>query len=113
MKRYPNESFDNEADSDLQNPVAINEEILVEVTKHKFLYSKFLEPYRSDILYLLAAKQRYKMFLYIVKRSSDVSFRLVPASDILLMWITHQVSFFLPISPVFPPIPKEDLRDFI
>lgn len=93
IRRYPNDPFENEADSGSINPVAANEELLVEVTKHRFLYSKFWEPYRSEIVYLIAARQRYKGFLYMVLRSADVCSRLAPASDILLMWLTHQVCF--------------------
>ena len=94
VRRYPNEPFENEVDSDLTDPVvAINEELLAQVTKQRFLYNKFSEPYRSEIMYLIAARQRYKGFLYILQRSTETSSRLVPASDVLLMWLTHQVCF--------------------
>lgn len=91
--KYPSEPFENEMDSDMPIPVVTNEEILVEVTKHRFLYTKISEAYRSEIVYLIAARQRYKGFLYIVQSFCDESARLVPASDILLIWLTHQVGF--------------------
>ncbi|KAF4347910.1 hypothetical protein G4B88_027663 [Cannabis sativa] len=90
LRRYPDEPFENEVDSDLTNPVVADEEFLMEVTKHRFLYSKFSEPYRSETLYLIAARQRYKGFLYMLQKSIQVRSRLVPASDILLMWLIHQ-----------------------
>lgn len=92
-RKYPSEPFENEADSDMPIPLVTNEQLLVEVTKHGSLYSKFSEEYRSEIVYLIAARQRYKGFLNMLQRFSDECSRLVPASDILLMWLTHQVGF--------------------
>ncbi|GMY21800.1 glycine-rich domain-containing protein 1 isoform X2 [Fagus crenata] len=91
--KYPSEPFENETDLDMPIPVVTNQELLVEVTKHRFLYSMFPEAYRSEIVYLIAARQRYKGFLYMVQSFCDECGRLVPASDILLMWLTHQVGF--------------------
>lgn len=98
IRRYPNEPFENEADSDSNSELRVLEvadeeaELLEQVKKNRFLYSKFLEPYRSEIVYLIAARQRYKRFLFMVQRSSiDLDSPLVPASDIMLMWLTHQV----------------------
>ncbi|XP_065636147.1 uncharacterized protein LOC112002117 isoform X3 [Quercus suber] len=93
--KYPSEPFENETDSEMPIPVVTNEDILVEVTKHRFLYSKISEAYRSEIVYLIAARQRYKGFLYMVQSFCDERARLVPASDILLMWLTHQVCVFV------------------
>ncbi|XP_062084867.1 uncharacterized protein LOC133791003 isoform X2 [Humulus lupulus] len=101
-KRYPNEPFENEVESDLTNPIVADEELLVEVTKQRFLYSKFSEPYRSETVYLIAARQRYKGFLYMLQKSIQVCSRLVPASDILLMWLIHQS---------YPTLYAEDLRE--
>jgi len=94
-RKYPSEPFENETDSDMPIPVATNEQLLVDVTEHRFLYSKFSEAYRSEIVYLIAARQRYKGFLCLVQRFSDECSRSVPASDVLLMWLTHQVGFLL------------------
>ncbi|XP_050273903.1 uncharacterized protein LOC126716900 isoform X2 [Quercus robur] len=93
--KYPSEPFENETETDMPIPVVTNEEILVEVAKHRFLYSKISEAYRSEIVYLIAARQRYKGFLYMVQSFCDECARLVPASDILLMWLTHQVCVFV------------------
>ncbi|XP_030957907.1 glycine-rich domain-containing protein 1 isoform X2 [Quercus lobata] len=100
--KYPSEPFENETDSDMPIPVVSNEELLVEVTKHRFLYSKISEAYRSEIVYLIAARQRYKGFLYMVQSFCDECARLVPASDILLMWLTHQS---------YPTVYAEDLKE--
>lgn len=87
---YPSEPFENESVTSLTNPVVINEDLLDEVLKHRYLYSKFDEPYRSEVVYLIASKQRYKGFLYLISRVTDRCSCFVPTSDILLMWITHQ-----------------------
>ncbi|XP_062003284.1 uncharacterized protein LOC133720821 [Rosa rugosa] len=103
VKRYPDEPFENEADSDVVvSDVAIDEELLEEVSRHRFLYSKFSEPYRSEIVYLIAARQRYKGFLFMVQRSIDLGSNLVPASDIMLMWLIHQS---------YPTVYAEDLKE--
>ncbi|CAN4111039.1 unnamed protein product [Withania somnifera] len=92
VQRYPTEPFENESDdSNLQNPVStFHEDLLKEVSKHRHLYTKFSEPYYPEVVYLIAARQRYKGFLYMMYRFGDSCSILVPASDILLMWITHQ-----------------------
>lgn len=99
VRKYPNEPFENEVDPDsgFSDPVLVPAigELFAEVGKQRFLYSKFSEPYGSDFVYLIAARQRYKGFLHMLQRSSgEVCCRLVPASDILLMWLTHQVCIF-------------------
>lgn len=92
VKRYPTQSFENEENSSLKDVITVeNLELLEEVRRQRHLYSKFLEPYRSEIVYLIAARQRYKGFLYMLQRFSDECSSFVPASDILLMWLTHQV----------------------
>lgn len=45
----------------------------------------------SEMMYLIAAKQRYRGFLFILGKLSDWNSRFVPTSDILIMWLTHQV----------------------
>nr|GMD48301.1 glycine-rich domain-containing protein 1 [Ipomoea batatas] len=89
--RYPSEPFENECDSNVENRVStVQEDLLDEVSKQRFLYTKFTEPYYSEIVYLIAARQRYKGFLYMVHRFADSCSKFVPTSDILLMWLTHQ-----------------------
>lgn len=91
VQRYPTEPFENESDSNLQNPVStVHEDLLNEVSKQRNLYIKFSEPCYSEIVYLIAARQRYKGFLYMMHRFADSCSVFVPTSDILLMWITHQ-----------------------
>lgn len=92
--KYPSEPFGNEVDSDSENPICVtNEDILDEVKRQRFLYLKFSEPYMCELVYLIAARQRYKGFLYILQKFSDGCSLFVPASDIQLMWLTHLVGF--------------------
>ncbi|TXG65168.1 hypothetical protein EZV62_006443 [Acer yangbiense] len=102
VQKYPAESFENEVDSDSKDPIFVNEDILSEVKKQRFLYSRFSEPYMSEIVYLIAARQRYKGFLFMLQKFSDGCSRFVPASDILLMWIAHLS---------YPTVYAEDLND--
>ncbi|EXB74688.1 hypothetical protein L484_003939 [Morus notabilis] len=104
VRKYPNVPFENEVDSGFSDPVMVDGELFMEVSKQRYLYSKFSEPYRSEVVYLIAARQRYKEFLYLLQlqRSSAVCCRLVPASDILLMWLIHQS---------YPTVYAEDLKE--
>ncbi|KAJ1385576.1 Glycine-rich domain-containing protein-like [Sesbania bispinosa] len=104
--KYPFESFENEASSDSQDsdPVGLREDVFKEVEKQRLLLcSKSAEPYRSEVVYLIAARQRYKAFLFMLQRFAheSSSSRLVPTSDILLMWLTHQS---------YPTVYVEDLK---
>lgn len=99
--KYPFESFENEAGSDSDSDrvvteeslsLSLNDDLFKEVEKQRLLCSNFTEPYRSELVYLIAARQRYKAFLFMMQRfASESSSRLVPTSDIFLMWLTHQV----------------------
>ncbi|KAK4852177.1 hypothetical protein QYF36_021662 [Acer negundo] len=102
VQKYPSESFENEVDSDSKDPIFVNEDILSEVKKQRFLYSRFSEPYMSEIVYLIAARQRYKGFSFMLQKFSDGCSHFVPASDILLMWIAHLS---------YPTVYAEDLND--
>lgn len=62
------------------------------------LFKKFCEPYFSELVFLIAAGQRYKAFLGLLllqKRggngAASAAVRLVPTIDILLMCLTHRV----------------------
>lgn len=92
VKRYPTQSFENEENSSFRDVITVeNQELLEEVKRQRHLYSKFSEPFRSEIVYLVAARQRYRGFLYMLQRFSDECSSFVAASDIFLMWLTHQV----------------------
>ncbi|PPD97369.1 hypothetical protein GOBAR_DD05582 [Gossypium barbadense] len=93
VQKFSSEPFENEVESDSKNQPLMNKDLFNEVEKHKFLYSKFVEPYLSELVYLIAARQRYKGFLYMMQRFGDGCFRFVPALDILLMLLTHQTTF--------------------
>lgn len=102
MRRYPSEPFENEANSDTPIPLVRNEDLLSEVLKQRILYSKFSKPYMTEIMYLIAARQRYKGFLYILSRVSDKCSCFVPTCDILIMWLTHQS---------YPTVYAEDMKE--
>eukprot|EP00258_Populus_trichocarpa_P023904 XP_024439923.1 uncharacterized protein LOC7478923 isoform X4 [Populus trichocarpa] len=119
MKRYPNESFENEVDitsSNLQDlhVAQDHEDLLNEVEKQRHVYSKFSWPYMSEIVYLIAARQRYKGFLYVLQRfADDCSSRLLPSLDILLMWVTHQVCVFVRLNSRMKPVQQERQHNFL
>ncbi|XP_050937199.1 glycine-rich domain-containing protein 1 isoform X1 [Cucumis melo] len=103
VKKYPTQSFELEENSSLRDVITIeNQELLEEIKRQRNLYSNFSEPFRSEIVYLIAAKQRYKGFLYMLQRFSDECSSFVPASDILLMWLTHQS---------YPTVYAEDVKE--
>ncbi|GMH10443.1 hypothetical protein Nepgr_012284 [Nepenthes gracilis] len=90
VRQYPNEPYENELGLESQVPVVKNGMLLGEVLKQRNLYSKFSLPYMSEVVYLIAARRRYKKFLCILQRFAEGCSCLVPTSDILLMWLTHQ-----------------------
>lgn len=92
--RYPSEPFENESDENVEALYDIYGDLMDLVLKHRCLYTKFSEPYRSELMYLISARQRYKGFLYMIQRFGDDYSCLVPTTDIALMWLTHQVYFF-------------------
>ncbi|CAN0914127.1 Glycine-rich domain-containing protein 1 [Linum grandiflorum] len=108
LQKYPNEPFENEADSVSLATNGCAEELLKEVTKNRHMYKRFCWPYMSEIVYLIAAKQRYKGFLFLLRSyidsssSSSSCSKLVPSLDILLMWITHQS---------YPTVYAQDLKE--
>ncbi|KAJ0254474.1 Enolase [Hirschfeldia incana] len=105
IRRYPDESFENRVDPDSPETVSsANEDVKTEVEKQRFLWEKFSAPYMSETVYLIAARLRYKGFLLILHKFKDEISRLVPASDILLMWLTHQT---------YPTIYTEDVGEML
>lgn len=92
LRRHPTESFENEVDSSLQSESVVKiEDLFNEVRKQRFLYIKFSWPYMNELVYLIASRQRYKGFSYVLQRFTDGYSRIVPSLDIMLMWMTHQV----------------------
>ncbi|KAK6143895.1 hypothetical protein DH2020_024243 [Rehmannia glutinosa] len=88
---FPSEPFENESDTNFEHHSSvISEDLLDQVSKQRNLYRRFSEPYYSEMVYLVAAKQRYKGFIYMVHRFADECSCFVPTSDVLLMWLTHQ-----------------------
>ncbi|PWA79612.1 hypothetical protein CTI12_AA203980 [Artemisia annua] len=94
ISRYPTESFENESDSgDIhirKGDVIGTDYLLGEVLKQRCLFTKFSKPYMHELVYLIAAKKRYKGFLFMLQRFMDSNSAFVPTLDILLMWITHK-----------------------
>ncbi|OIV90878.1 hypothetical protein TanjilG_15611 [Lupinus angustifolius] len=104
---YPSQPFENEASWDSEENGPRKEDVVfkeVEAVeeKRRLLCSMFGEGYRSEVVYLVAARKRYKRFLYMLQRfGHQSSTRLVPTSDILLIWLTHQS---------YPTVYLEDLK---
>ncbi|XP_077240674.1 enolase (DUF1399) isoform X2 [Tasmannia lanceolata] len=92
--KYPFEPFDVNGESNSGDGIGVSSltdnDLFAMVSKQGSLYSKFSRPFLSEIVHLIAAKHRYKGFLYMLKRFRDGYSRLVPTSDILIMWLTHQ-----------------------
>ncbi|KAK3041923.1 hypothetical protein RJ639_002231 [Escallonia herrerae] len=49
IRKYPCEPFENEVDSNMEDPVGRHEDLLGEVLKQKCLYTRFSEPYMSEL----------------------------------------------------------------
>ncbi|KAL3632200.1 hypothetical protein CASFOL_025184 [Castilleja foliolosa] len=104
--KFQSEPFENEADNNLeehQYESVISEDLLDQVLKQRDLYKRYSEPYYSEMVYLVAAKQRYRGFIYMVRRFAGECSLLVPPSDVLLMWITHQS---------YPTVYAADVKEF-
>ncbi|CAM8963075.1 unnamed protein product [Rhodiola kirilowii] len=91
-RMYPAEPLENQFDSleNSKDPISLNEDLVRAVLQHTELYSRFFEPYRCELVYLIAAKQRYKRFLHLLQGGAGACLSLVPASDISLMLLSHQ-----------------------
>ncbi|KAK8967683.1 hypothetical protein KSP40_PGU003618 [Platanthera guangdongensis] len=93
--RHPSEPFDLEIDADNSSEAATSDScsssgIFAAVAKHMELHSFYSDPFVSETVYLVSARQRYLNFLHLLKKSAVESFRIVPTADIRLMWHTHQ-----------------------
>ncbi|XP_074276133.1 uncharacterized protein LOC141599904 isoform X2 [Silene latifolia] len=108
-KRYPNEAFENDVgDSEISTTIEkkdgddLQEFLMGETMKFKELYEKFfVAPYMGEMVYLIAAKRRYMKMMQLLLQQSSEDFDgggcsvFVPTVDILIMWITHQVSVYV------------------
>ncbi|XP_042054287.1 glycine-rich domain-containing protein 1-like isoform X1 [Salvia splendens] len=91
--KFHSEPFENEADGDdnVENySSSISEDLLDQVSRCSSLCRMYAEPYHSEMVYLVAARQRYRGFIYMVHRFGDECSCIVPTSDVYLMWLTHQ-----------------------
>lgn len=92
--RYPSEPFDLEIAEDDEGGAIGNDgsDLFTAVASYGSLYSHFSDPFVSETVYLVFARRRYLNFLHISRRfEEEKGLRMVPTSDILLMWLTHQV----------------------
>ncbi|PKA54940.1 hypothetical protein AXF42_Ash000776 [Apostasia shenzhenica] len=94
--RHPSEPFDLEIDTDSSSSSAVHvsgssDGMFEMVVRHGKLCSFFVDPFVPETVYLVSARRRYLNFLHLLKKSADSSFRMLPASDILLMWHMHQI----------------------
>lgn len=95
--KYPSEPFENETETGGGSRCyssSLSEDLLDQVVKQQNLCTIMSKPYYWEIVYLMAAKQRYKGFVYMIHRFAVDCSCFVPTSDVLLMWLTHKVSSF-------------------
>uniref|UniRef100_A0A7N0U955 GRPD C-terminal domain-containing protein n=1 Tax=Kalanchoe fedtschenkoi TaxID=63787 RepID=A0A7N0U955_KALFE len=92
VTKYPTEPLENQFDSvpHSNDPISLNQDLVRTVLQHTDLYLRFAEPYRCELVYLIAAKQRYKRFLHLLEGDADGCCSLIPTSDIALMLLSHQ-----------------------
>ncbi|KAL1549563.1 glycine-rich domain-containing protein 1 isoform X1 [Salvia divinorum] len=91
--KFLSEPFENEADGDdnVENySSSFSEAMLDQVSRCSNLCRMYAEPYYSELVYLVAARQRYRGFIYMLHRFGDECSCIVPTSDVYLMWLTHQ-----------------------
>ncbi|XP_057778768.1 glycine-rich domain-containing protein 2 isoform X2 [Salvia miltiorrhiza] len=89
--KFQSEPFENEADDIVENySSSFSEDLLDQVSKCRNLCRMYAEPYYCEMVYLVAAKQRYRGFIYMLHRFGDECSCIVPTSDVYLMWLTHQ-----------------------
>lgn len=90
--RYPSEPFDLEiAEDDEGGPSGRGGDLFAAVARCGSLYSYFSNPFVSETVYLVFARRRYLNFLHVSRRfEEEKGIPMVPTSDILLMWLTHQ-----------------------
>ncbi|ONK61697.1 uncharacterized protein A4U43_C08F32630 [Asparagus officinalis] len=87
--RYPSEPFDLETDG--RDEIGDGDgEISMAAVKYRGLVSYFADVFVSETVYQVSARVRYLDFLNLARKFGDESGRLVPASDVLLMWSTHK-----------------------
>lgn len=87
------EPFENEAEEGSENrPSSLSGDLFDQVWKCRDLCRMYSEPYYCEMVYLVAAKQRYRGFVYMVRRFGDECSCIVPTSDVFLMMLTHQVN---------------------
>ncbi|KAK0599978.1 hypothetical protein LWI29_010392 [Acer saccharum] len=82
VQKYPSESFENEVDSDSKDPIFVNEDILSEVKKQRFLYSRFSEPYINSLMDVLILCLLLILLMWI----AHLSYPTVYAEDLNDMW---------------------------
>lgn len=99
---FPSEPFDllsenigNDEDGGGLGGGGVDE--LVEIVElYKHLCQDYSDLFVFEPVFLVSAMRRYVSFLHVCEKlikNGSGGLRLVPASDILLMWQTHQVRF--------------------
>ncbi|KAL4202344.1 hypothetical protein AMTRI_Chr02g263280 [Amborella trichopoda] len=109
-RKYPSQPFDLEEidamEGDDPSDLRVDGlDLVLASGELRSLYARFSEPFMGETSFLIAAKHRYKGFLYMLQRlgtNGSQKTCVVPTSDILLMWTTHQT---------FPISYAEDTRE--
>ncbi|XP_078439863.1 enolase (DUF1399) [Wolffia australiana] len=102
---FPSETFDLEI-YDVKDEEEEEEKdgILAAINEFDDLCKLFLDPFVGQTVYLVSARQKYRNFLHLCRKHGDKGRRLVPTSDVLLMWLTHQS---------FPGVYARDMEEFM
>ena len=90
--RYPTEPFDLEIGIEEEDDDDLDKDAIFKaICRFRELCLQFVGPFMGETVYLVSARQKYKKFIYLCREYADHGFKLVPTSDLLLMWLTHKV----------------------
>lgn len=107
-ERFPSEPFDLRvkprlgSDSGAVHPVNVSSErnaedddfdLVAAISTQASLYQQqVFQPFMWEYAFLVAASERFKCFLYLLKKYNEIFTACVPTFDIILMWTAHQNS---------------------
>lgn len=107
-ERFPSEPFELRvkprlgSDSGAVHPVNVSSEssaedddfdLVAAISTQASLYQQqVFQPYMWEYAFLVAATERFKCFLYLVKKYSEIFTTFVPTFDVILIWTAYQNS---------------------
>ncbi|CAN8243394.1 unnamed protein product, partial [Cochlearia groenlandica] len=117
---YPMESYDINLDKAISEPMDISNlekcttyDLISASKRQSSFYSKVLRAHVDNEITIQEAIDRYKAFLYLIKRSREMSMDIigVPTNDIDLICHTHQLnpsSYYTDMEKIFGNILQHD-----